>query len=192
MFLVCYARGMAAIPIHVLLRLPFYLWLKLFHSHESAVVYLPRLLCRKGLATVISIRCESAAPRRWWTVTFFRIQFRGLASGSSGVFHPFKGCSNGLHLLEMKLPFGSWTLLWFLCGLSLLFFTHSRLLLMTLGPYSRLTFLEVTQRPLGPSWVALSWAFSHHVTCLPLGLRQMVLMGSFLICHSFGKKWAST
>ena len=59
---------------------------------------------------------------------------------------------------------------------------------MTLGPYSRLTFLEVTQRLPGPSWVALSWAFSRHVTCLPLGLRQMVLMGSFLICHSFGKK----
>ena len=171
MFLVCCARGMAAIPIHVLLRLPFYIWLELFHSRESAVVYLPRLLCRKGLATVISIRYESAAPRRWWTVTFFKIQFRGLAFGSSGVFHPFKGCSNRLHLLEIKLPFGSWTLLWFLCGLNSLFLTHSGLLPMTLGPYSRLTFLEVTQRLPGPSWVALSWAFSRHVTCLPLGLQ---------------------
>ena len=49
---------------------------------------------------------------------------------------------------------------------------------MILGLHNRLTFLEVAQRPLGPAWVVLSWAFSHHVTCLLLGLRQMVLMGS--------------
>ena len=79
LFLVCRAGGMAAILIHVLFRLSFYPWLKLSPSRESAVVYFPRLLCRKGLATVIDIRCESAALRRWWTVTFFRIQFRRLA-----------------------------------------------------------------------------------------------------------------
>ena len=66
--LVSYARGMAATFVHVPLRLPFYLWLRLFPSCESTVVYLPRLLCRKSLAMVISVKCESAAPRR--SVTF--------------------------------------------------------------------------------------------------------------------------
>jgi hypothetical protein len=32
--------------------------------------------------------------------------------GSSGVFPPFKGCSNGLHLLRMKLPFAPLVSLW--------------------------------------------------------------------------------
>uniref|UniRef100_A0A2N9GGP3 Uncharacterized protein n=1 Tax=Fagus sylvatica TaxID=28930 RepID=A0A2N9GGP3_FAGSY len=50
--------GMAAILIHVLLRLSFYLWLKLFPSRESAAAHLPRLPCRKVLATVIGIRRE--------------------------------------------------------------------------------------------------------------------------------------
>ena len=106
--LVCRARevaGMAASFIHVLPRLPFYLWLKLYHSRESAVAHLPRLLCRKVLATVIGIRCESAVPRRWWIVIFFNSE--GLLFGSSGVFHPFKGCSNGLHLKLLFAPLAS-------------------------------------------------------------------------------------
>ena len=122
LFLVCRAREMAemaAILIHVHLRLSFHLWLKLFPSRESAVAHLPRLPCRKILATVIGIRCESAVPRRWWTVIFF--SSGGLLFDSSGVFHPFKGCSNGLHLFKMRL-----------------LFTHNRLFLMTIGPYSRL------------------------------------------------------
>ena len=108
LFLVCRARGMtemAAILIHVLLRLSFYLWLKLYPSRESAVAHLPRLSCRKVLATVIGIRCKSAVPRRWWTVIFFNSE--GLLFGSSGVFHPFKGCSNELHLKLLFAPLAS-------------------------------------------------------------------------------------
>uniref|UniRef100_A0A2N9FUA4 Aminotransferase-like plant mobile domain-containing protein n=1 Tax=Fagus sylvatica TaxID=28930 RepID=A0A2N9FUA4_FAGSY len=49
---------MAAILIHVLPRLSFYPWLKLYPSRESAVAPSPRLLCRKVSATVIGIRRE--------------------------------------------------------------------------------------------------------------------------------------
>ena len=108
LFLVCRARGMAemaAILIHVLLRLSFYLWLKLFPSRESAVSHLPRLSCRKVLATVIGIRCESAVPRRLWTVIFFSLG--GLLFYSSGVFHLFKGCSNRFHLKLLFAPLAS-------------------------------------------------------------------------------------
>uniref|UniRef100_A0A2N9EQH2 Aminotransferase-like plant mobile domain-containing protein n=1 Tax=Fagus sylvatica TaxID=28930 RepID=A0A2N9EQH2_FAGSY len=40
---------MAAILIHVLLRLSFYLWLKLYPSRESALAHLPRLPMQKSL-----------------------------------------------------------------------------------------------------------------------------------------------
>jgi hypothetical protein len=62
---------MAAIRIHVPSKLSFYLWLELCPSRESAVAPFPRLLCRKALATVVGTRCESAVPRKGWTVIFF-------------------------------------------------------------------------------------------------------------------------
>jgi hypothetical protein len=50
---------------HVAFRLSFCFWLRLFLSGESVVAYFSRLLCRKSLATVISVRTyESATPRR--------------------------------------------------------------------------------------------------------------------------------
>jgi hypothetical protein len=36
----------------------------------------------------------------------------GLLFYSSGVFHPFKGCSNGLHLFKMRLLFAPLACLW--------------------------------------------------------------------------------
>ena len=111
LFLVCRARWMtemAAILIHVLLRLSFYLWLKLSLPCESAVAHLPRLPCRRVSAMVAGIRCGSAALRRWWTVIFFNPEGL-LFLGSFGVFRLFKGCSNRLHL---KLLFAPWASPW--------------------------------------------------------------------------------
>jgi hypothetical protein len=115
---------------------------------------------------------------------FLQIQ-RSFLFYSSGVFHPFKGCSNRLHL---KLLFAPWASR----GLGSLLVTYGRLLPITLGPYSRLVSLEITQCFLGPSWAVVLWAFPKSCHLPSFGLTADDSCGLLLVCHSFGKKWAST
>jgi hypothetical protein len=86
------------------------------------------------------------------------------------VFYFFKGCSS-------RTPFEiTFYPLDFPVGWAYYLRTYGRVLPIGFGLYSRLISLAVAQCLLGPLWAVVLWASLDHVTCLPLGLLQMVLM----------------
>ena len=63
---------------------------------------------------------------------------------------------------------------------------------LTLRPNSRPVSLAITQYLLGPSWAIVLWAFPKSCHLSPFGLTADGPDGLLLVCHSLGKKWAST